>query len=295
MKNITKIKVGICIAYDWEMLKTALPLFYEDVDSICLSLDMNRQTWAGNKFVFDENSFFSYVKEIDIENKIMVYEDDFYIDKSSTMFNEVYQRNKIADKLGKDGSWHIQIDVDEYFVDFKKIANYLKLTRFSKDVNICLPFYILFKQIDNLNLFVKGNMEWVPVISNNPHYEFGRRNGYFNYKFESPMIHQSWARKENEIEQKISNWGHNKDFDVQDFFQKWKLLNKDNYKEWIDFHPISGSVWRELVAIEGESIADLIKNNKSRFGNLKTYSTFKIKLQNSRLFSKLMQIFNIQW
>ena len=277
------------------MLKTALPLFYNDVDSICLSLDINRTTWAGNKFNFEDDLFFNYVKEFDTQGKIIVFEDDFYIDKSSTMFNEVYQRNKIAEKLGTENSWHIQIDVDEYFVDFKSLSRFLRNSTFNKDINICLPFYILFKQVDNLNLFVKGEMEWVPVISNNPHYEFGRRNGYFNYKFESPMIHQSWAREESEIQQKISNWGHNKDFDVQAFFEKWKLLNDDNYKKLIDFHPIKGKSWHELVPIEGSSINELIQNNKSSFEDLKTYSPLKIKLQNSRVFSKFMQIFKIRW
>ncbi len=295
MKTIPRIKVGICIAYDWEMLKTALPIIYTEVDDICLSLDINRQTWAGNKFEFEEQAFFNYVKEIDIDKKIIVYEDDFYLNKTSTMKNEVYQRNKIAEKLGKENSWHIQIDVDEYFVDFKRLTTFLRNNYFRKDVNICLPFYILFKQIDNLNLFVKGNMEWVPVVSNNPYYEFGRRNGYFNYKFESPIIHQSWARQEHEIQQKISNWENNKDFDVQAFFEKWKSLNGHNYKKLLDFHPISGNAWHELVPIEGNTIVELIQNNKNSFDKLKTYSPFKIKLQNSRIISKLVQILKIKW
>jgi hypothetical protein len=133
------------------------------------------------------------------------------------------------------------------------------------------------------------------VVSNNPYYEFGRRNGYFNYKFESPIIHQSWARQEHEIQQKISNWENNKDFDVQEFFEKWKSLNGHNYKKLLDSHPISGNAWHELVPIEGNTIVELIQHNKNSFDKLKTYSPFKIKLQNSRVISKLVQILKIQW
>lgn len=295
---IPKIKVGICIAYDWEMLKIALPIIYNEVDEICLSLDINRQTWAGNEFQFDEVAFYQYVKLIDKYNKIIVYEDDFYKDKESTMYNEVYQRNKIADKLGKLNSWHIQIDVDEYFVDIKSIVYFLKnnYDKFKdKDVNICLPFYIMFKQINHGNLFIKGRMEWVPVITNNPNYEFGRRNGYFNYKFDSAMIHQSWARSETEIQQKICNWGHKNDFDVQDFFQRWKKLNADNYTEWTDFHPINGAVWHELILIKGETIDELLEVGNRQFEQLKTYSSVELLIKNSRLFSKVFQMVGIKW
>lgn len=293
---IPELKIGLCIAYDWEMLKTALPLFYNHVDKICLSLDINRRTWAGNAFHFDERDFFDYVKNIDVENKIDVYQDDFYQDKINPMNNEVYQRNQIAKRLG-EGGWHIQIDVDEYFIDFEKLAFFLRnnYQKFNKEVNICLPFYIMFKKLSNNSFFIKGIMEWVPVVTNYPKYVFGRRNGYFNYKFDSPIIHQSWARSETEIQQKISNWGHKNDFDVQQFFEKWKKLDVSNYKEWLDFHPIDGKVWHELVLIEGKTIKELIDANKSKFEILKTDSAIKIKLQNSRIFSKISQLLKIKW
>lgn len=295
MKIKIKLKVGICIAYDWEMLKTALPLFYNDVDSICLSLDINRNTWAGNRFDFDASAFYNYVKEIDNQSKIIIYEDDFYQDKQHPMKNEVYQRNQIAKKLGIDNSWFLQLDVDEYFLDFKSVARFLRENTFSKDVNICLPFITLFKKLDSSYLAIKGETEWMPFITNKPHYEYGRINGYFNYKLDLPVLHQSWAREESEIQQKISNWGHKNDFDVESFLKKWQSLDIHNYVNLIDFHPINGKSWHELVPIEGSSINELIQNNKSSFEDLKTYSPLKIKFQNSRLFSKFMQIFNFRW
>jgi hypothetical protein len=153
----------------------------------------------------------------------------------------------------------------------------------------------LFKKTDNGYLIIKGQTEWMPFITNKPQYQYGRINGYFNYKLDSPVLHQSWARSETEIQQKISNWGHKNDFDVQSFFKEWKDLSKENYKEWIDFHPIADAVWHELVPIAGNTIDELIQNNKNSFEQLKTYSPLKIKLQNSRVISKLLQIFNIKW
>lgn len=292
---IPKIKVGICIAYDWEMLKIALPIIYNEVDAICLSLDINRQSWTGNIFEFDNPAFYQYVKDIDTDNKIIVYEDDFYQDKKNPMANEVYQRNCIANKLGIDGSWHIQIDVDEYFLNIKEVISFLKNSNFKKEINICMPFLTLFKKVENGYVLIKGKAEWMPFISNKPHYEYGRMNGYFNYKLDSPVLHQSWARNETEIQQKISNWGHKNDFDVQAFFQRWKKLNADNYTEWTDFHPIDGAVWHELVFIKGDCIAELLQENSAQFEPLKTYTSFELLIKNSKLFSKVFQILGIKW
>jgi len=296
LKNTVEIKVGICIAYDWEMLKTALPLFYNQVDLICLSLDINRETWSGNKFIFNEIDFFSYVKMIDTQNKIIIYQDDFCVDKQNPMKGEVFQRNQMAKKLGK-GGWHIQIDVDEYFVDIESLVLFLRKTNLlnKKDLNICLPFYIMFKHFETTSLFIKGRMEWVPVVTNNPNYEYGRRNGYFNYKFNSPIIHQSWARTDKEIQQKVNNWGHKTDFDGVAFYEKWAKLDLNNYKKWINFHPIDGKVWHELVAIEGHSIDELVVKNKSKFKILRSDSPLKIWLKNFRLISRIFQIFQIKW
>ena len=62
------IKIGFCVAYDWHLLRYSLPLIYDHADYICLSIDKDRISWAGEKFSFDENSFKSFVQAIDKEN-----------------------------------------------------------------------------------------------------------------------------------------------------------------------------------------------------------------------------------
>lgn len=290
-----EIKVGICIAYDWEMLKTSLPIIYPFADKICLAIDKNRKTWAGNVFEFNENLFFSYINEVDKDNKIHIYEEDFSIDSSNPMKGEVYQRNKMAEALGS-GGWHIQIDVDEYIIEMEIFANFLRgnYDRFlGNGVNICLPFTIMFKKIKKEMFFIKGTTEWVPVATNKPNYQFGRRNGYFNYKYHSPVIHQSWAREVDEIHQKINNWGHRDDFDVNTFFERWKTLNSENYKEWLNFHPIDGNVWNELVLVKAKNLDELIKAPE-KLNKLHNYTKLGIMLRNNRFVAKLLQIFQIK-
>ena len=294
MKNQIEIKVGICIAYDWELLKYSLPIIYDHVDKICLSIDKNKSTWAGNHFDFNEEVFFNYVQNIDIQGKIIIYQDDFCVDKQNPMKGEVFQRNQMAKQLG-EGGWHIQIDVDEYFVDFEGFVQFLRKQKSllsGKPINICLPVYTLFKKVGTGYLLIKGENEWFTIASNKPKYEFGRRNGYFNYRLNSAILHQSWAREEAEIHQKVNNWGHKNDFDVIAFFEKWKLLNADNYKTWLNFHPIQKEVWQSLIFIKGTSIQELIKESKFFLKDLFLLSKWDLYLNNSRVFSKLKTLIN---
>jgi len=140
------IKVGVCIAYDWDFLRYSIPLIHEDSDYICLSLDAECTSWALKSFSFDEIKFRELVHELDPDQKIHVYEDNFHLTDLGPMQNEVRQRNKMAEYMGS-GGWHIQLDTDEYFVDFHGFVRYLKSTHFVRPVNICCPWITLFKKV----------------------------------------------------------------------------------------------------------------------------------------------------
>src|SRR5687768_9203973 len=94
------IKVGFCVAYDWEYLRISLPLVYNETDKICLAIDKERISWAGNAFGFDTARFLEFVKDVDKDGKIDVYEDDFHLSGLRPMENEVRQRNLMASRMG---------------------------------------------------------------------------------------------------------------------------------------------------------------------------------------------------
>jgi hypothetical protein len=267
MSADNKIKVGFCVAYDWEYLRISLPIVYPYADAICLAVDKDRISWAGQKFSFNSDAFYTYVKSIDTEKKIDIYEDDFHFAGLQPMQNEVRQRNKMAERMGA-GGWHIQLDTDEYFVDFSGFVAYLRHLRISRPVNITCPWYTMYKQAKDGYLFIKEtsqeNIEYIPVATRHPHYEYGRRNSYFNIKTNYIILHQSWARSENEILEKISNWGHKEDFDVMSYYKRWQTLNNNNYSTFNDFHPIIKGKWNELEYIPGRNIPELLTTLKTK-------------------------------
>jgi len=255
-----KIKTGFLISYDWILLKTSLPLIYNESDIIYLAIDKNRMTWNGNYFELP-NDFYEFVNNIDIYKKVFIYEDDFYEPDLSPIDNETRERNMLSQKMGIEG-WHIQIDVDEYFIDFKGFTNCLKKISTKNKLNIYCDSVFLYKRNENGFFVVRNNnnkySDLIPIATNYPFFELARRNSNFSFIIYSYIIHDSWARSEEELYLKLNNWGHSKNyFNVEEYYNFWKKLNWNNYKEYKNFHPLDGKKWEELDYIESNSIKDL--------------------------------------
>jgi hypothetical protein len=281
MNPYPPIKVGFLVSYDWYLLKNSLPLVYTKADVIYLALDKKRLTWSGNTFDFDEYAFKEMIKTIDCDKKIYIYEDDFFVKGLTPMQCEVRERNLLAKEMG-EGGWHIQLDADEYFLRFNEFTNFLKKIPLSqKEINICVVLINLFKKTEKGFLYTMHNeLELIQVATNRPLYEHGRRNGYFNFISPFFLLHNTWARNEEEIWQKISNWGHTSDFDTEKYFQFWKSVNEENFKNIKNFHPIYPSAWKALGFTEAKNIEELILKFSEKKFPLNKFQLFLINNRN---------------
>ncbi|HEY5824261.1 MAG TPA: hypothetical protein VIT44_07850 [Cyclobacteriaceae bacterium] len=290
------IKIGFCVAYDWYLLKYAIPPVYKYADSICLSVDKDHISWGGEQFLFDEEAFSSFVRTIDTENKIAILKEDFHQSALTPMENEVRQRNCMAEHMG-NGGWHIQLDADEYFHEFGPFVNYLRKTNVDEFTNVSCILITVFKRVDNGYLIIdpiwKSNLELIAIASRKPHYEHGRKNGYFNHITSFKIVHQSWARQESEIQQKVSNWGHKNDFKVQRFVDFWKSLDETNYKAIKNFHPIDPGRWPALRFIRSNSMEDLI--NETGTIDISIFSKMELMILNSKMISRLKHFMRLLW
>lgn len=258
--NDNKIKVGYLVSYDYEYLKNSLPTVYKHADKIVLAVDKYNKTWSGNDVEIPD-SFFSWIKEFDTEHKIDIYEDSFYDSDLSPMECETRERNMLSRYMG-EGGWHIQIDVDEYFIDFESLVNYIKSINIKKKVNIYAEWITLFKQTQN-HAFLIDNYEPFPTATNYPNYTHARNiedieNIYTKFK----VIHQSWGRSEADLVRKLNNWGHTSDFDIAAYLDLWRAINKQTYQYIKNFHPLSPPVWKELQCVEANDISQVIEKVK---------------------------------
>jgi hypothetical protein len=191
----------------------------------------------------------------------------------------------LAKKMGK--GLCLQIDVDEYHVNFKGLVHYLKqhekkLTS-SKKYQICIPSVDLFKVFDDGVLCI-SDFSMFNSGSNHPEFTMGRKcknqqKLYVPFYF----IHQSWGRTANDLYLKLKNWGHNEDFDVDTYFSFWKSITKQNYKDHKNFHPLNGKSWKKLEYIEGDTIQKNVSNIRAQ-KNISSFFIFKKNLGQSLKF-----------
>ncbi len=285
------IKTAFCVSYDWEMLKNSLPLVYDHSDIICLGLDKNRHSWAGQPFDFDDNAFYEFVRTTDKDEKIIIYEDDFSLPNLNSRENGNRHRELMAKRMGK-GGWHLQVDSDEYFIDFKAFIDVLlnihpNPSGEEKGVNVCANWIPVIKKVSDGYLYVDFDNklpEAVPIATNNPCYERARHNGYFNILTNCFIVHETWARSDDALWFKINNWGHaSEELEAHEqrlsYYKLWQILDKFNYKYIRNFHPANAPLWPRLKYCKGESINELIRKMQ---GTIMPVSTLGLKIMNNR-------------
>lgn len=259
------IKVGFLVSYDFKYLYQSIPLVYQEADLIVLAIDRERKTWSGNP-LYIAPEFFEWVRQFDVSNKIVLYEDTFYIPENTPAQNDTRERNLLAQAMGK-GGWHIQIDSDEYFKDFKGFTDFLKQNKHYLDrpekqpVEIQVQWVTLFKKVEGGFLYIKDSLDTIEVATNWPDYKYMRATRHSNKiitKF--ILLHQSWARDEDEIYTKITNWGHRDDSDNLAFFEFWKKINLSNYTTFTNLHENDPTKWNSLGFIAEDEIYSLQLN-----------------------------------
>lgn len=262
-----KIHVGFLLSYDYEKLKLSIPPVYDSADRIFIAADENNLTWSGNKFDVDP-AFFQWLKDIDKDNKIEFYRDNFYVPSLTGIQMDTRERHMLSLKMGI-GNWLIQVDSDEYFIDFPGyVKNLRKYDSFLNNpeknpVQISGYHIDIYKYVDGGILYVK-NISKVLLATNYPNYKQARQTRERIIYVNSFTFHESLSRSEAELEYKINNWSHREEVNP-DFMKKWKSANKDNYTEIKDVFYLNPTQWKELGFIpvtKMEDIQEYFKTSK---------------------------------
>ncbi|MGL5111460.1 MAG: hypothetical protein ACRC6O_02350 [Flavobacterium sp.] len=262
-----KIQTGYLVSYDYELLKTSLPTVYNESDGVFIAIDVNRNTWSGNRFSID-NSFFEWIKAFDVDKKVVIYEDDFYVPELTSMECEIRERKMLADKMGI-GNWIVQIDCDEYFVDFKKFVSHLRrydaylIHPERRPIQICAFWVMLYKYTASGILYVDKPLKAI-FATNYPNYKSGRRIKERQIYTDTIVLHESLSRSEADLRFKLDNWGHNVDVD-KGFLDKWLAVTENNYNDYKDFYYLQAKKWKKLGFFSSKNINEIkaiIENEK---------------------------------
>jgi hypothetical protein len=274
-----KIQVGFLLSYDYLKLKKSIPPVYKEADEIFIAMDKEYRTWSGQNFEVDD-VFFDWLKEIDVDNKIRLYRDDFFIPELSAIENDSRERRMLSMKMGI-GNWLIQVDADEIFIDFEKFIKELRMRdkylENPKKTPIQIAGFLvhLYKYTENGVLYVNAPHKFM-LATNYPNYKSARKTNERVIYTNTILLHETLCRTEDELRFKIENWGHN--VDVNDtFLDKWLSVNEDNYKQLEDFYFIEPERWKKLgyLKLDDETeLIQMVENNKD-FNISKTYLFLK--------------------
>ena len=234
--------VGL-LCYDYEYLLRSIRSYYDIADEIIIGLDKDMKTWSGNKFEIPQ-SFYDTLNEIDVKSKITIVKSNFFV-SSNPMQNDTYERNYLTRYCMED-SWIIQIDSDEVILEPEKLKEeIISIEDYDCELNIL--WKNVFKVFDSGNLVIVPENERATIgTMRRGSYVCCRGTNQRKRLLGGYLLHNSFGRSENELHQKLTNWSHTNDFDVEKYFSFWKGINLDNYKEIKNFHPINPETWQEL-------------------------------------------------
>jgi len=261
-----KIHVGFLFSYDYDKLKLSIPPVYEHADRIFIAMDENGSTWSGNKFEVDP-AFFTWLEQFDVDNKIEIYRDNFYVPSLTAIQMDTRERHMLSLKMGI-GNWLVQIDSDEYFLDFgkyvkslRKYDHYLNNPQ-AHPVQISGYHIDIYKYVDDGILYVKNTCKAL-YATNYPNYKLARQTRERIIYVPSFTLHESLSRSEKDLEYKINNWGHRDEVNPV-FLDKWKRANKDNYQEIKDVFYLNPTQWKELGYVAATSLPEIQKHFEAR-------------------------------
>jgi hypothetical protein len=251
--------IGFLVAYDFNYLKQSIPCVYPEADKIVLALDQRRLSFTGQPFRFDE-AFKNWITEIDTDQKITWLEAPFYKEGLSPFEAVMAMRNQLLQAM-QPADWYMQLDADEYLLDCKGFKHWLTTQKFPKEqiVQVRVAWKTIFKSVHQGYLLIGGKPEYITIATNVP---INTKERFHDaaHTITAPftLLHQSWARDESEVLQKIKNWSHANDFDAMKFFGFWKKCTFKNYKYVRNLNPLHGPNWPCLELVWVKDIMGLI-------------------------------------
>jgi len=222
------------ISYDYKYSLPTILSYYKIADEILLAIDKERITWSKNKFDFDE-MFFDEVKSIDVEQKITIVEADFH-SLDSPIQNDTNERNFITTLCKKD-NFIVGIDSDEVLLNPEEFLTWTNTNNpHHKDVS-CMMSSVYKSFGKNLLLnYPKESVEIGTKLVNS--YKMCRKTKLASLMSPLNILHFSWGRTRENVLQKLSNFGHSKDFNINDYMRTWDGVNLENYTTKKELHPL---------------------------------------------------------
>lgn len=247
-KHVSAITLA---SYDYRYLFSSIPRYLDFVDEVIVGVDSQGLTWSGGR-VDIPRSFFEELRRLDeTGSKIRVVSRPFYSTSHTPMENDIAERNALSLETRHD-SWIVSIDADELLLNPGDFFRFL--ARVENEVDVYASWITSFKDLGDALLVIAaqsdGLLERFPIATlRRGGFVASRRTETNSILSPGVALHYSWGRGERELQEKLLNWTHTRDFDVDTYFRFWQGVTAANYSAVRQFHPIWPELWSRLVKV----------------------------------------------
>lgn len=234
-----KISFYSLLSYDFRFLLKSIESYYNIADEIILGVDNELLTWKKNKFFITED-FYNLLEKLDTEKKVKIFKENFHI-YDNPMQNETFERNYLSTKC--KNKFIIGVDCDEYFLNSEVLFNWIQELKENFEEDFTCLWKTVFKSIEKDLLICCPNEQGLLGTCHKNSYIKARNTNFKKVQSPLEVLHFSWGRTEEEVRQKLLNWGHANDFNTNKHLDIWKKVNLENYQEIKNFHPLGLKQW----------------------------------------------------
>lgn len=274
------------LAADPSWITYSVSSYYDFVDEIIVSFDVNKVGWSGVPVSTDV--CLGLLKSLDKRNKMKFVGDSFYKPELSNREQEIFQRQHAVAACSSKAEWIINLDSDEVIPKPESFFNHLS-KQVDKDVkSINWPFRVIFQHLNG-----SVYLEVCDIDRKSPTVEFPgsiavRKDVIFDYgrtslqkqkifhvtdrpwikrliRWRSPrtiipmdeaILHFSWVRSVDQMWEKVRSWGHREDFDTENYVKNIWQNSVGNWEHMQNFHPLNPNWWPALRPINLEYKAE---------------------------------------
>jgi hypothetical protein len=166
------------------------------------------------------------------------------------MENDTNERNVLSQSCAP-ANWVVQIDADEILLNATEFVTWMEQNdRNLGGYSVAAQWITVFKQFGQQALVVSPATEMASIATRSRG-EFVLARNTSRSMVASPLrlLHFSWGRSPEQLTQKLRNWSHARDFNVDEYYQRWAGLTLENYQQWQDFHPVVPALWKKLEIV----------------------------------------------
>ncbi len=240
------------LSFDYRYADRAINSYYAIADEIILGVDADRLTWMKQPFSIDMEEVRAFIAKIDVAGKIRIVEGNFHA-HDHPMANDTGERNFLSEQC-RPGHWIVQIDADETLLGGGGAVEFRRwLLQSNPEGCVSARWISIFKLFERHALVIDPPLETTPIATRlRGQYQMARWTNEPVVLSPLQLLHLSWGRTPEELREKLRNWSHSRDFDVEAFFAMWEAVTLENYQALRDFHPIDRVSWPRLgvMAVE---------------------------------------------